>query len=93
MLISETIRLIAQHFGVSFDELVSERKTKALMPARFAVYTILNKRGISASRIGRIMNRDHSTVLYGIKKFELMMKEDRSLAAFVVQAIHWRVAA
>lgn len=59
---------------VAFDHMVGEReilgtgKTKEVSRARQAFYLRLLEAGRTCSEIARLLNRDHTTVLYGIRR-------------------------
>lgn len=53
----------------TLEELKSENDRKKLAKARFEAYFLLSTElNMSSPRIGKIMNRHHSTVLHGIKR-------------------------
>ena len=54
-----------------------------LMRPRFAVYKSLRMRGWSYPQIGRMLNRDHSTIIYGTQRAEYFMERDAEYAARV----------
>jgi chromosomal replication initiation ATPase DnaA len=43
--------------------------------ARFEMYYVLQKDGLSLSQIGAVFNRDHSTILHGIQRWKEMIGE------------------
>lgn len=45
-----------------------ESRSREVVAARNEVFSILNRNGISLERIGRAFGKDHTTVLYGIRR-------------------------
>lgn len=67
----EIVRQVAQKHGVSTKTLrdMYPRST-FLARARWEAWTLLREEGRSTCEIGRYFSdRDHSTILYGLKKF------------------------
>lgn len=65
----------------SLDEttLRSNAKTKAVSEARqVAMYLMMKKAGYSTPEIGRELDRDHSTVLYGVNKVKQLLNDRNS---------------
>lgn len=69
-------------FGYTADDLLADRRPPRLCRARFALYAGLALRtelagGIpSTIRIGRIMQRDHATIHYGLRRAAEYMTTD-----------------
>ena len=59
----------AELAGANVKQLCSEwRAPKELVHARWAVMSEFRRRGLSTPAIGKRLNRDHSTVIYGLKQ-------------------------
>ena len=68
---------VAEAFGVSVSALVSDRRSMDLAKPRFAAYAIYRDHTkFSLPRIARIFNRDHTTVMHGLKRVEELLAED-----------------
>ncbi len=71
------ISIIANEMEVSVDEIKSKKRTKKITEARqlymYIAREILNE---SLVTIGKTVDRDHSTVLHGIKKIEQKITND-----------------
>lgn len=77
MLIGDLIREVGKAFDISPVELLGKNQQQKYIPARFALYAILKKRGMSLTRIGAICSsRDHKTISHGIDRAEWMMERD-----------------
>lgn len=66
------LREVCATHGVTLDQLTSHNRSKKFIDARMLAYYRLHKElGLSLPQIGRyIGDRDHSTVFYGIKRYE-----------------------
>lgn len=87
MLASDLMRLIVSKFGVSVPELLSTRRAYPIMRARLAAYKVFHERGTSMSQIGRRLNRDHTTVSYGIGAANRLIEEDAEFRQTVAELI------
>ena len=68
------IKNIANYFCVNLNEVISSRKAKIVL-CKFVIYYVLTALGNSTTTVGKIVKKDHTTILYGIKK----VKEDKEL--------------
>jgi chromosomal replication initiator protein len=75
------LKAVADHYGVKITELRSDRKHKAIASARqVAMYLIRDITRCSFPDIGhRFGGRDHTTVMYAVKKIEKKLADDVSL--------------
>jgi hypothetical protein len=56
-------------FGVTWCEIIETRsKAKHFVVMRWRVFAALHGLGLSLSHISRLTGRDHTTIMYGIKK-------------------------
>jgi len=76
-------KLVADHWQVSVDALVSKRRTKDLtVPRQVAMYLMRELLGMSLVEIGKQFGgRDHSTVIHSIQKVESEMADDERFRA------------
>jgi chromosomal replication initiation ATPase DnaA len=56
--------------GVLWSEMVTDRREKILTVARQEMYTVLRKNDWSYTRIARLFHRDHTSVLWGVRRWE-----------------------
>jgi chromosomal replication initiation ATPase DnaA len=64
----ESIAYILDAYGVTWAEIIGPvRETKYVMPRR-AIWWMLRCKGLSTAHIGTLTNRDHTTILNGLKK-------------------------
>lgn len=73
--IADVIKLVAEHYNITIDQLKSKRRTQDLALARqVAMYIAREKVSASLNQIGRALGgRDHTTVMHGCKKIAEMM--------------------
>lgn len=64
---------IAGRYHVTVDEMLSDSREEPRPRARQALWLELYHRGWSLPRIGRVIGRDHTTVLTGIRKVRQAM--------------------
>ena len=66
----------AAYFGLTRDDLVSKNRSRPLTTARHvAMYLLRECTGLSLIKIGELFDRDHTTVLHGVKKVEMLMRD------------------
>jgi chromosomal replication initiation ATPase DnaA len=59
---------IARRHTCTLAEVIGPRREMAICDARFEIWYELHERGWNYSRIGRLFNRDHSTVASGVRQ-------------------------
>lgn len=62
------IGLIALRHGFTRYDILGPNKHKTLVRARQDCIAMFRKRGMSTTEIGRIMQRDHSTIVHALQK-------------------------
>lgn len=79
--IEDIQRVVAKHYNVSRQELVSSRRTRVVvMPRQIAMYLSKTLTPRSFPEIGRRFGgRDHTTVLHAVRKIEDMIAADTKL--------------
>ena len=75
------LKAVAEHYGVKVSDLRSDRKHKAVaLPRQTAMYLMRELTNCSFPDIGqRFGGRDHTTVMYAVKKIEKNLTDDVSL--------------
>ena len=69
--ISDTIKNVARHYGTTPEDILSERRFKRTIIARqHAMWVLYNHSTLSLPEIGRALNRDHTTVLHGVRRHQ-----------------------
>lgn len=65
------VEAVAAATGVSAREIMSDRRCQRVARPRFAVYWLADRlTPYSSGHIGRALNRDHTTILAGVKHAE-----------------------
>jgi len=64
------IAAIASLYDYTVEDVLGKSKLKALVAVRRRCVVMLRDKGYSTTEIGRIMNRDHSTICHALKKYE-----------------------
>jgi chromosomal replication initiation ATPase DnaA len=77
----ELARHVSEAYGVTTADLVSERLTGEIVRARLCLYWLARRHTLhSYPTIGRVLRRDHSTVLSGQRKHAARMQSDPQAA-------------
>lgn len=75
------INIVSASFGVSREEILSNRRTGRIAMARHVVYRSLTHMGLNLSETGKMMRRDHATVRHGIITYQNMYETDEIFRA------------
>ena len=71
------IEEISRTYGVSVEDILSQKHDSAISNARkIAMYVIRRITSMTVKNIGNEFNRDYTTVLYGCKSVETLMKKN-----------------
>lgn len=66
---------VSKKYGVSVEDIKSKKKTDSIAGARHvSVYIIRKLTDLSLKEIGKILGRDHSTIISSINKIELNIR-------------------
>ena len=74
------INAIAQEYGYTVDDVLGYSKPKELVKIRRLCVVMLREKGYSTTEIGRIMQRDHSTICHALNMYELKGEHDEDQA-------------
>lgn len=58
---------ICKYFNCGYTEIFSRRRQKNLVNAKKVIYWILRREGLTYNQIARLVNKDHETVIVGIR--------------------------
>jgi chromosomal replication initiation ATPase DnaA len=79
---ADIVTACAAEFGTTREQILGESREAPVVMARFAAMTLGRRLlGYSLPRIGRLLRRDHTTVLHGIRRIARMAAADTDLAA------------
>lgn len=76
----EIVKIIAQSFGVTSDQLLGRGRNRQIaLPRQIAMYILREEANVSLPQIGDLLGgRDHTTVMYGCEKIaDLLERDDR----------------
>lgn len=62
------IEAIAQEHGFTAEDILGKSRFRILVRVRRKCVVMLREKGYSTTEIGRIMNRDHSTIVNSLQK-------------------------
>ena len=79
--------LVASHFNLNLQELLSPRRSRSLArPRQIAMYLSKQHTTNSLPDIGRkFSNRDHTTVIHAVKKIDELLKKDNEIRENVAE--------
>ena len=79
--------LVAAHFNLNIQELLSPRRLRSLArPRQIAMYLAKQHTTNSLPDIGRkFSNRDHTTVIHAVKKINELMKKDNEINQSIIE--------
>jgi chromosomal replication initiator protein len=79
--IEDILRIVSRHFGVSRNDILSERRHRSVVwPRQIGMYLAKQMTARSLPEIGRRFgNRDHTTVLHAIRKIEGQLNANSQL--------------
>tara|TARA_R100000808_G_scaffold19902_1_gene43133 strand:+ start:173 stop:526 length:354 start_codon:yes stop_codon:yes gene_type:complete len=69
--VADMVRVLRQFNGIEPASLFSARRRGSMVIWRWRIfYLATNDLGMSSTQIGKLMHRDHSTVLYGLEQYD-----------------------
>jgi len=79
--------LVASHFHLNIQELLSPRRSRSLArPRQIAMYLAKQYTTNSLPDIGRkFSNRDHTTVIHAVKKINELIKKDNEIRESIIE--------
>lgn len=77
------IALRAADFSLTYQEVVSRSRAKAIVHARAVIMYEIHETGLkSLPEIGRMFGRDHTSVLFAVRKIKAQMENDPAALAW-----------
>lgn len=81
-LTSEIVRAVAEHFDVRARDITSERRSGNICLFRQMAYWLCRElTPFSFPKIGRAFRKDHSAILYGVNKIEVLRAHNAQVAS------------
>lgn len=87
---TEIIRYCSKLFTVPTNHLTGLTRNDGAREARFALYRALRMRGHTYGAIGRMLDRDHTTILYGARQADKLIAACPAYAAKVAELAAWK---
>ena len=82
------IEEVSLHLGIRRDQIISRRRPKETVRARqICMYLLRNVAQLHLKEIGLLLNRDHSTVSWGIDSIDIKIHEDNDFALEMYELI------
>jgi chromosomal replication initiator protein len=86
---NDIIEHVARYFEISLDDIYGTSRAAAIAQARqIAMYLCRELTSLSLPKIGQLIGRDHTTVMYANTKITELMKERRSIYNQVADLTH-----
>jgi chromosomal replication initiator protein len=86
---TDIIEHVARYFELSLDDIYGTSRAAAIAQARqIAMYLCRELTSLSLPKIGQLIGRDHTTVMYANNKIAELMKERRSVYNQVADLTH-----
>lgn len=80
------VDVVCRDYKITREQFMSEcRRKNFAIPRHVAWYLAHRMTTLSLASLGRLHNRDHTSILYGIRKMERLVETDMLLAARVVE--------
>ena len=77
MTVEKIFSAITDHYGISRDDMVGKKREKAIAEARhISIYLIREITEMSFPNIGKLYDRDHTTILSSYQKISRQVKSD-----------------
>lgn len=75
-------KLIFEYFfnelGITEDEIVANNRKRKMVDIRFMISNYLREKKLTLEEIGKILHRDHSTIIYNINSHNNLIKTNYS---------------
>ena len=80
------IEVVAKYFKVKENDIISKIKTANVCLARnIVMFLIRDINSANYQEIGKLLNRNHSTIISGIKNIEYMLQNDSKLPSIMAE--------
>ena len=83
---------VCNFYSIEVSAILSNQKTKVVAEARMiAMYLLDNLLNYSTNQIGSLLNRDHTTVMYGLNKIKNSLKDRNSGLSDILRDINGNI--
>lgn len=76
MFLMDIVRAGGETFGICPRDILSPKRTRETVMARYAIQKAMSLRGNSTTKIGTAMGRDHSTVCHALQRADKWSADD-----------------
>jgi Bacterial dnaA protein helix-turn-helix len=84
--VEDIYRCVAKYYDISVNDLLSERREKGTILARHISMYLAKKLTLSSlPTIGRMFNRDHTTIIHSVRKVDALILSDETLAKEIME--------
>ncbi len=74
------INIVSEHFGVKPEDITSKkRNSEFVQPRQVTMYLCRELTDISLNNLGKLLGKDHSTIMHGIKKVTADLENNEEL--------------
>ena len=87
---AEIVKEAERLFKVHRRDILGPARYGFVVQVRHAVFLALRLRGNSFPQVGRYLDRDHSTIIYGCRKAEAQMKVDPEYREKIEALVAWK---
>lgn len=85
---TDAMRVVCQVYNITPDDIYSKNRTQHILYARHTFNYICRRTlTMSLESIGRIINRDHSTIIHSVKQTQDLIEYDRNFAKTYQQTL------
>lgn len=74
--LEKIFEIIAGEFDITVEMLMSKKKTENIIRARHTLYSTLNRLGMNKVETGRRLDRDHTSVIHGLRVYHNLYDTD-----------------
>ena len=87
-MVEKILMHVSKRYGISVDDIKSKKKTDSIANARHvSIYIIRKLTDLSLKDIGKVFDRNHSTIISSINKIELNIKTVKNFEGEINQLI------
>lgn len=76
--LKKIIEIIAQEFDITPEMLLSLKRTEDIVRARHTLYKTIYRLGSNKVQTGKILSKDHTTILHGLKVYRNLYDTDEN---------------
>jgi chromosomal replication initiation ATPase DnaA len=89
----DAVAVVANHYGVAIGDILGASRRKEIIgPRQVTEYVLHDHMGLSYNTIGKLLERDHTTIVAGVKRVRARLSDDPGVEAVVRAVTGARVA-